>query len=259
MPINDIHNLYALSKEEKSLIEKKNLLYKVYPFYIANYLDFYKLHVMNEYLALKREFPNIDFSVELRVKSEYSYKEKVDRKLSEGNTGRIYDIFGSKIIINSVNGQTDENTLIDACYQVKEFFDTKSKDSISIPNKSTDYIAHQKPNGYQAIHLKRYIQIPGDPNGNFLSEVQIKTFRMREHEEFGASSHSNSYKSRTPLLNAIHNREQAQYYLPHYLVLIHNTKNHYLTVMEKPFEERFKYFFKIDFEDFINNQKQVAK
>lgn len=254
MAINNIRDLYRLSNEERSLIEKKNILYKVYPFYIENYFNFYKIHAMNEYLGLKREFPDIDFNVELRVKSENSYREKVDRKLSEGKTGRIYDIFGSKVIVNSVNGSTDEKDLIEACYRIKEYFDIKSKDSMSIPNKSTDYIESPKPNNYQAIHLKRYIQIPGSSNGNFLSETQIKTFRMKNHEEFGEASHSRSYKSRTPFLNQIHTKEQAEYYLPHYLTLVHNTKNHYLVVLEKSFEERFEYFFKIKFEDFIQQQ-----
>lgn len=255
-----VRDLYRLSNEEKSLLQKKYILYEVYPFYLANYLNSYKIHVMQEYLALKREFPDIDFGVELRVKSEYSYREKVDRKLSEGYTGRIYDIFGSKIIVNSVDGKTDEKSLIDGCYRIKEYFDTKSKDSISIPNKSTDYIANKKPNGYQALHLKRYIQIPGNPNSNFLAETQIKTFRMREHEEFGESSHSRNYKSRTPFLKNIHNKDQAEFYLPHYLRLVHDTRNHYLTVKEKSFKERFEYFFDISFEDFMEpDYKESSK
>lgn len=258
MQPNNIRDLYKLSKEEKSIIEKKNILYKVYPFYLENYLSFYKFHVMREYLTLIDEFPDIDFDVELRVKSEYSYKEKVDRKLSEGNTGRIYDIFGSKVIVNSVDGKTDESTLIEACYRIKDYFDIKSKDSISIPNKSTDYIACPKANKYQAIHLKRYIQIPdGDPNSNFLAETQIKTYRMRNHEEFGEASHSVNYKSRTPFLNSIHTKEQAEYYLPHYLKIVRNTKNHYLAVIEKSFEERFKYFFDLDFEEFITKDSKT--
>ena len=257
MSLNNIRELYRLSNDEKALIEKKNYLYQVYKIYIDNYLGYYKSHVMKEYLELKRTFPDINFDIEVRVKSEYSYKEKVDRKLAQGYTGRIYDIFGSKIIVNSVNEQTDEDLLIDACYRIEEFINNKAISSMTIPNKSTDYIANPKDNGYQSIHLKRYIQIPNDPNGNFLTETQIKTFRMKEHEEYGPSSHRLSYKSRTPLLANIHDRGQAEYYLPHYFKFIHNTRSHYITISEKPFEERFRNFFNIDFNEYMENMEKI--
>lgn len=253
MALNNIRDLYALNDKEKSIINRKNQLYQMYGPYIQKYLSHYKIHMIHEYLDLRTEFPDIDFSVEIRVKSEYSFKEKVDRKLAEGNTGRIYDIFGSKIIVNSVNGSTDENELIDACYKIEDFLNNKSNSSITIPNKSKDYIECPKTNGYKAIHLKRIIQADNDPNNNFFAETQIKTFRMKEHEEFGEASHSRNYKSRSILLERIHNRAQANYYLPHYLELIHNTKNHYLTITEKSFEDRFKYFFDIDFDTYMAN------
>lgn len=252
MSSNNIRDLYTLPDSEKSIISRKNKLYQMYKPYIENYLNNYKFHMMQEYLSLKREFPDIDFNIEIRVKSEYSYREKIDRKIAEGNTGRIYDIFGSKIIVNSVNGSQEEDKLVDACYKIEDFLNNKCKNSITIPNKSKDYIECPKDNGYKAIHLKRILQVPNEPNNNFLAETQIKTFRMKEHEENGPASHSASYKSRTPLLNSIHNRHQAEYFLPHYLQLVHNTKNHYLTVIEKSFEERFKYFFDIDFDTYMN-------
>lgn len=244
MSVN-IRELYALNKKDKDIIERKNQLYRLYGEWISKYKEYYKYHLIQEYVDLQTAFPDIDFSVEARIKSEYSYREKVDRKISEGNTGRVYDIFANKLTIHSVNGETDEHLLIDACYRIEDFLNRESRDSITIPNKSKDYIKSPKSNGYQSIHLNRITQGGAEMEQSFFSETQIKTFRMREHEKTGKSSHSQSYKSRTPLLNFIHNRKQAEYYLPHYLLFINNTKGNYLTVMEKSLEDRFEYFFGI--------------
>lgn len=239
----NIRELYALNKDDIAIIEKKNQLYRLYSDWVEKYKEYYKYHLIQEYLDLKTEFPDIDFSIEARIKSEYSYRDKVDRKISEGNTGRVYDIFACKITINSVNGQTDENLLIDACYKFEDFLNNKSRDSITIPNKSKDYIKSPKPNGYKSIHLNRITQGGEHMDQSFFSETQIKTFRMRQHEKTGEASHSQSYKSRTPLLNYIHSREQAEFYLPRYLLFVHNTKGNFLAVMEKGLDERFEYFF----------------
>lgn len=250
MSLSDIRELYGLSNKDKVIIDKKNQLYRLYGEWVKKYTDYYKYHLLREYLDIKAKFPDIDFSIEARIKSEHSYREKVDRKISEGNTGRVYDIFANKIIVNSVNGQTDEATLIDACYRIEEFIDSRISDSITIPSKSKDYIKSPKSNGYQSIHLNRIIQA-GKIEESFFAETQIKTFRMREHEKTGKSSHSQNYKSREPLLSCIHTRQQADYYLPHYLLFVHNTSGNYLTVLEKSLEDRFEYFFHLDFNTYM--------
>ena len=58
----------------------------------------------------------------------------------------------------------------------------------SIPGAFKDYISLPKPNGYQALHTRILID-------THILEVQILTYAMQQHAQFGIAAHFN-YKDR---------------------------------------------------------------
>ncbi len=183
----------------------------------------YKEDFLEDFVSLKQEFPNIDFDFSGRFKSFPSCLEKMHRKIRQGGSGNSYDFFASKIVIYSIDGKTEEEELIKACYQMRDFlasyrsttpeFLRKRKDYIQKPktkkqkpqktvkaksNIRKKYVASQKITEqiiYQALHLTRIHQ------KKFASEVQIRTFRMEEAQQYGASSHDKIYKKGSGLKN----------------------------------------------------------
>lgn len=167
---------------------------------------------------LKKTCPNIVFLCSGRIKSLNSSLEKVERKvIKEHATGRLYDIYGIKLIIYSYKGNTDEASLSNACYELESSllnYCNLYNDNISpITEKHKDYIKEPKSSGYQALH-----NILSHRN-NFYSEIQLRTFRMEEHQLNGASSHFTNYKS---------NRNLSDYNsIPNFLVFPDNSNKIY--------------------------------
>lgn len=162
-------------------------------YYTSEYIENYKKHFVSEYIILRHHFPNVDFEYKGRIKSILSMKEKVQKKLNEGKTGRIYDLYGNKIIIYSVDGCDDEKSLESAAYEISNFISCYHSDLDILEDKKKDYISSPKSTGYQAIHIIRChnnIQ----PLSSFFSETQIRTFRMEENQKYGTYSHAMSYK-----------------------------------------------------------------
>jgi GTP pyrophosphokinase len=121
----------------------------------------------------------IKFEIKSRVKSIYSIYNKLQkgRKFSE-----IYDIYGLRIIVDSVND----------CYQVLGIIHSKFKPK---QNRFKDYIANPKTNMYQSLHTTVF------GFDNKLYEVQIRTHEMDEVAERGIASHW-SYKEKGKKLQA---------------------------------------------------------
>lgn len=121
----------------------------------------------------------IKFEIKGRVKSIYSIYNKLQkgRKFSE-----IYDIYGLRIIVDSVN----------ECYQVLGIIHSKFKPK---QNRFKDYIANPKTNMYQSLHTTVF------GYDNKLYEVQIRTHEMDEVAERGIASHW-SYKEKGKKLQA---------------------------------------------------------
>lgn len=181
---------------------KKKILEQLQKWQGESYISDFKHHFLNEYLALKEAFPYINFDYSGRIKSPNSIVEKVNRKIQkEKKSGNIYDIYGSKIVVHYIeekDSQTGEikihrreEELQKACYEITNFLRNYNSNLLPVSRKSKDYIKEPKENGYQAIHTTR---IHSSPYGYYPSEVQVRTFRMEEAQQFGTSSHGKHYK-----------------------------------------------------------------
>ncbi|MEK7575238.1 MAG: HD domain-containing protein [Patescibacteria group bacterium] len=131
-------------REEKSLAQFKNKLLKI---------------LRKENLPLA----GIDF----RVKSSYSIYKKLSVK---GDIHQIYDIKALRLNMAKI---TD-------CYQALALIHSNWK---PLPNRTKDYIASPKADGYQSIHTTIVV------DDGAIVEVQIRTIEMHERAERGIISH----------------------------------------------------------------------
>lgn len=243
---------FVLSPEELQKLQEARKKLDLYNVYSSNYLKYYKNHLENEVAILKKNFPGVDFDILARVKSQYSYREKIKSK------GEALDIFADKIILKSVNGKTDETLLQEYSYKIQDFLVTYNKSITEIRRKRKDYIKTPKPNNYSSLHITRTIHTLDDDENpiEFNVETQIKTFRMRETEKDGKASHFNAYKTtRTCFLTYISTPESAEYYLPKYMHFVFDKSTRSDKLVVDSFDERFRYFFHQSYEDFLEFQK----
>lgn len=243
---------FVLSPEELQKLQEARKKIDLYNVYSSNYLKYYKNHLENEVAILKKNFPGVDFDILARVKSQYSYREKIKSK------GEALDIFADKIILKSVNGKTDESLLQEYSYKIQDFLVTYNKSITEIRRKRKDYIKTPKPNNYSSLHITRTIHTLDDEENpiEFNVETQIKTFRMRETEKDGKASHFNAYKTtRTCFLTYISTPESAEYYLPKYMHFVFDKSTRSDKLVVDSFDERFRYFFHQSYEDFLEFQK----
>ena len=243
---------FVLSPEELQKLQEARKKIDLYNVYSSNYLKYYKNHLENEVAILKKNFPGVDFDILARVKSQYSYREKIKSK------GESLDIFADKIILKSVNGKTDETLLQEYSYKIQDFLVTYNKSITEIRRKRKDYIKTPKPNNYSSLHITRTIHTLDDDENpiEFNVETQIKTFRMRETEKDGKASHFNAYKTtRTCFLTYISTPESAEYYLPKYMHFVFDKSTRSDKLVVDSFDERFRYFFHQSYEDFLEFQK----
>lgn len=243
---------FVLSPEELQKLQEARKKLDLYNVYSSSYLKYYKNHLENEVAILKKNFPGVDFDILARVKSQYSYREKIKSK------GESLDIFADKIILKSVNGKTDESLLQEYSYKIQDFLVTYNKSITEIRRKRKDYIKTPKPNNYSSLHITRTIHTLDDDENpiEFNVETQIKTFRMRETEKDGKASHFNAYKTtRTCFLTYISTPESAEYYLPKYMHFVFDKSTRSDKLVVDSFDERFRYFFHQSYEDFLEFQK----
>ena len=243
---------FVLSPEELQKLQEARKKLDLYNVYSSSYLKYYKNHLENEVAILKKNFPGVDFDILARVKSQYSYREKIKSK------GEALDIFADKIILKSVNGKTNETLLQEYSYKIQDFLVTYNKSITEIRRKRKDYIKNPKANNYSSLHITRTIHTLDDDENpiEFNVETQIKTFRMRETEKDGKASHFNAYKTtRTCFLNYISTPESAEYYLPKYMHFVFDKSTRSDKLVVDSFDERFRYFFHQRYEDFLEFQK----
>ena len=236
---------FILSPEHRTALENRNNLVRLYDTYVNDYLQYYIQNLEAENSSLQAAFKNVDFYIMSRVKSKHNYMEKLDKK------GEALDIFGDKIIILAVDGKTDEDLLIQKAYEMENFLITHDPNTTEVSRKRKDYIAEPKENGYSSLHTTRVVYIP-DEDIKFYRETQIKTFRMRETEKNGTAGHSSVYKNTRDLfLEKINNKCSAEFFLPKYMHFEFDRKSRKDIVVLDSFESNFKYYFGINFDEFM--------
>lgn len=236
---------FILTPEQRKVLQTKNYLVKLYDTYKFNYLKSYIKHLEEEDKLLQEHFPNVDFYRKARVKSKNNYIEKLRQK------GEALDIFADKIIIVAVDGKTDEDLLVNTAYKMQTFLTTYSPNVQEIARKRKDYISVPKENGYASLHMTRTIYVEEDDVA-FNHETQVKTFRMREVEKNGSAGHASVYKSnRDALLAKINNKISAEYFLPQYMHFEFDRTLRKNKIVLDTFDSNFKYYFGINFDDFM--------
>jgi (p)ppGpp synthase/HD superfamily hydrolase len=216
---------------------------ETYHRYRFEYLDLFKQRALDEYLAIKKEFPNMIFESIYRIKSYDSTIEKGYR-VSPNN---IYDIHGGKYIIFSVDNRSCEKLLTEYCYKVYQFLIEKYYPSHSIfviPDRLKDYISKPKANGYQALHLS-------GEDGYRRFETQIKTKKMEQESKTGTASHATKYKTR-------YAGRYARTRLPFYLIPIEDKLKH-IIIKELSFEETFFHYYGIEYKDYLKKKEYYEK
>ncbi len=109
-----------------------------------------------------------NFIIDYRIKYLYSLYAKLKR--NNMNIDSIYDISALRVIVESA----------EQCYQVLGLVHGLWR---PVPGKLKDYIANEKPNGYQSIHTAVFT---GEGN---IVEIQIRSKEMHHEAEYGAASH----------------------------------------------------------------------
>lgn len=150
--------IYALVEEQRPAFDK--LLQKINELFINNHIQ--------------------EFKIEYRIKTVYSFFEKLKRKqknINYDDLSKVRDIFGCRIMVN--NNQ-DCYLGIGLIHSTFEY----------IPEEYDDYIARPKQSGYRS--LQTWIKFE-----DIYAEIQIKTFAMHEFNEYGPASHF-AYKEKSP-------------------------------------------------------------
>ncbi len=121
--------------------------------------------------TLKRELAKYNITgatISGRPKHIYSIYKKMERKRVD--FGKIYDVRAVRVIVDD----------IPQCYVVLGVVHNLWR---PIPGEFDDYIAAPKDNFYQSLHTSVV-----DSSGKTL-EVQIRTWEMHEHAEYGIAAH----------------------------------------------------------------------
>lgn len=120
---------------------------------------------------LKRELAKkglTSFRTDIRMKGLWSLHQKLVRK--HDDMSLIHDIAALRIIVPT----------IEDCYTTLGIAHSLYK---PLPGEFKDYIAFQKPNGYQSLHTTVVTPHAG------IVEIQIRTEEMHKHATFGIASH----------------------------------------------------------------------
>lgn len=212
-------------------------------YYIDNFKTDYFEHLKNEYNLIKKTFPNVDITPQARIKSEKSYYDKAV-KVSESEFQKdIYDIFGNRYILNSVNGSTNERTINNTIYLIRDFLAYSFSDLENLHERIKDYVEHPKNSMYQSLHITRIHNKNSDKQ--YCSETQLRSYSMHYNAHNGISSHSRAYKPRIPGVTIV--PEQLEYVLD---------KNGFCTeIKDKSFKKSFEDFFEIPYDPSLYSSK----
>ncbi len=112
------------------------------------------------------------FRTDIRMKGLWSLHQKLKRKHDDINL--IHDIAALRVIVPTIEDCYATLGTVHALYK-------------PLPGEFKDYIAFQKPNGYQSLHTTVVTPEAG------IVEIQIRTEEMHRRAQFGIASHM-SYK-----------------------------------------------------------------
>jgi GTP diphosphokinase / guanosine-3',5'-bis(diphosphate) 3'-diphosphatase len=126
------------------------------------------MQMLQDTLQNELDRSGLQANVKGRPKHIYSIHKKMDRK--DVPFEQIFDVRALRVIVDS----------IPQCYQVLGVVHNLWK---PIPGEFDDYIARPKDNFYQSLHTAVH-----DMNGKIV-EVQIRTWEMHEHAEYGIAAH----------------------------------------------------------------------
>lgn len=238
---NIYHSLYANKLEEcANMLSTANL----------NELES-EFHDFKEHMRMWAKKRHIKIILKRRQKDFLGLNEKIRLFLKTGKSlDKIQDLLGFRIILCTPKPDTMQS--IELCYEVlnelikffalkkhcifleaeptvNTFFRNKNIPNIFIPKESMvlpgfennikDYIVHPKKNGYQSLHM-----LIKKSNG-LIFEVQIRTFAMDLHAEYGSAHHLGHKNSRYKIsensdyLEDIMNIDYSKITLPGFSVL----------------------------------------
>lgn len=127
-----------------------------------------QMEIVEKKLEKILEELHIEGEIQKRQKHLYSVYKKI--KMKNITLGKIYDLLAMRVIVPTVED----------CYLVLGKIHSIYR---PIPERVKDYIANPKPNGYQSLHTT----IIADNNRPL--EIQIRTFDMHKHAEYGIAAH----------------------------------------------------------------------
>ena len=127
-----------------------------------------------------------------RTKEPYSMWRKMLRQRSDA--AGVLDAVALRVVLKAKRLPSDTDASFTArsealCYEAMRIVGDLYA---TMQSRSKDYICNTKPNGYQSLHAT-CLMVPevGGPAQPF--EVQVRTFEMHQHAEFGVAAHW-SYK-----------------------------------------------------------------
>lgn len=218
-----------------------------YNLYINDYVHELKKYASMERKYLTQRYPELIFSIKIRIKSFDSYFDKLIENLSIGKSPYINDIIAERIILFSYNGNEDEQLLTSMCDEIaKALYDFRIETNFRMKEDveengaptekeyvTKDYIEHPKENGYKSIH----ILMQHKHNKDFTYETQIRTFDMENISKTSGEIAHKKYKPR--VLNDLSTNR-----VPIYSEISRFTdENGNPIIIDIPMENRFYHFY----------------
>lgn len=124
-----------------------------------------------------------DISVVGRYKSRYSTMKKL---LKDGRKPEeVNDILGLRVLLKPSSELSTPEEGEKACYRTREVIQSLWKE---MPNRSKDYIARPKANGYKSLHMA--VDVSDNERTRPPMEIQIRTTEMDRLSAGGTASHA---------------------------------------------------------------------
>lgn len=144
--------------------------YKIKEKYLKDIKEQVRHHLAKENITID------EISIQGRTKHLYSLYKKLLRPHINRDLNKIYDLIALRLIVPTVADCYGALGILHSLYR-------------PMPGRIKDYIANQKPNGYQSLHTTVFTE-----DGEIV-EFQIRTREMHEQAEYGIAAHWNYKES----------------------------------------------------------------